>query len=375
MIYLITGAPGMGKTAHALTLMRSMPQYPDKVVIIGVREYKGKGEYYESLPEGFDFAKYPGYLFLIDEAQDYWPSRVAGYKAPASLDFLPKHRHIGQDFILTCQFPTQLDVKLRQIVGRHIHLKAEALGVFTYESGTCEDKLDFDPNSKRPRGAIPKETQEIYVSMEGEETQLQKSRPKLPFKLWLVLGVVVLAFGFAAAMLFGTDNILKGLATGESPAQQTDADQKFDPLAALQQKKGEASGRSPKSEEIKPLRLIRHYAELQPGNTDYPELAQQPRIPASCIANKTRCICYDQAMQVIAGMSEKRCRSLVGGQDSLVVAWARDDTPRLELYSKPPMVNLGPIQEAKKEDPESPFLIDGVNNLMPIEAQKPPEAR
>lgn len=326
----------MGKTAHALTLMQTLPQYPDKVVVIGVREYKGKGEYHETLPENFDFARYPGFLFVIDEAQDYWPSRVAGYKAPASLEFLPKHRHIGQDFVLTCQFPTQLDVKLRQIVGRHIHLKAEALGVFSYESGTCEDKLDFDPSSKRPRGGIPEATKAIYNSMEGDETILQKSRPRLPFKLWLILGLVAVLAAVALYMLFGKDSIISGaLGTRDAEPGVMVADASG-PSYANPMGSGGQAGSKPQTPPLKHLRELRHPAELQPGNTDYPELAAQPRLPVSCIASAKRCICFDQAVQLIEKMSQDRCRAIISGRDSMVAAWARDDTPRRELYAPAP---------------------------------------
>lgn len=355
MIYLLTGAPGTGKTASALRLLMTLDQYPDKVCVIGVREYKGKGLYFETLPENFDFSKYPGYCFLIDEAQDYWPSRVAGYKAPASLDFLPKHRHIGQDFILTCQFPTQLDVKLRQIVGRHIHLRSEPLGVFEYESGQCEDKLDFDPNTKRPRHSISAETKASYVSMEGETTALQKSKPRLPMKLWLVLGVVVVAFGFALYMLFGSDNIIKGLVVGDDTAVAVDEAQAFDPLKNLTGKSSTVNGQNTPENPVKFLREIRHPAELKPGNSDYPELAPQPRLPVSCIAGARSCVCYDQALQVIEGMSEDRCRGLVAGRDALVSAWARDDTPRLPLYAN-----------KERKTPPPPLIEDKQNAPMPV---------
>ncbi|MEO5355316.1 MAG: zonular occludens toxin domain-containing protein [Magnetococcus sp. XQGC-1] len=340
MIYLITGAPGTGKTARALTILKGLPQYPDKTIVVGVKDYKGKGQYFETIPtdgtsEPFPFEAYPGFCFLIDEAQDYWPSRVAGRQAPESLTFLPKHRHIGQDYIITCQFPTQLDVKLRHLVGRHIHLQKEALGVFEYEAGHCVESVqDFPPHSKRPRAALDKETFTLYNSMEGEETVLQKQKPRMPLKLWLILGVVGAMLALASYFLFFGDNLLTRTVKGEGagPVQVESGDM----LGGMPGAMGQATGKPGQQADILPLREIKHPAQLNPGNTDYPELAKQPRIPVSCIANARRCICFDQAVQLIEGMSEKRCRALIGGRDALVAAWARDDTPRREVYPAPP---------------------------------------
>jgi len=350
MIYLITGAPGTGKTAHALTLLQTLPQYPDQVVVIGVKDYKGKGQYFETLDDDFPFESYAGYCFLIDEAQDYWPSRVAGRPAPESLTFLPKHRHIGQDYILTCQFPTQLDVKLRHLVGRHIHLQKEALGVFLYESGSCQDNVkDFPPDSKRPRGSISEATKNIYNSMEGEETKLQGSRPRLPLKLWLVLGVVLSMMGLATFYLFKSDNIIKQFVIGKDDPKQETMTGEFDPIGDIGRKMEPNKREQENKQEIKPLRLIRHPAELQAGNTDFPELAPQPRIPVSCVKSIKKCSCFDQNTQLIKGMSNERCTSLVSGQDGLVSSWGRNDVPQLQqnpVYVPP----LKHIQKKEKEE-------------------------
>jgi len=341
MIYLITGAPGTGKTAHALGLFHSLPQYPDRAICIGVRDYKGKATYFETLPDGFDFEAYPGFVFLIDEVQDYFPSRVAGRPVPPALEFLPKHRHIGQDYILTCQFANQVDVKLRQIVGRHIHLEKEPVGVFLYEAGRCvENVKDFPPTSKRMRSAISQEVKDSYTSMEGEETVLQRSKPRLPVKLWMILGVVVVMFGVAAYFLTSRPSLLNPM--DEKTAAET-----------MGQGYGGGSvvpASAPAAPDIKPLREIDHPAELAPGNTDYPELAAQPRIPLSCVSGARGCSCYDQAGQLIERMARARCLALVEGRDPLVSAWGRDDTPRRPNFPPPPPPPAKPVPEDKKPD-------------------------
>jgi hypothetical protein len=349
MIYLITGAPGTGKTAHALGLFHSLPQYPDRAIVIGVRDYKGKATYYETLPDGFDFEGYPGYVFLIDEVQDYFPSRVAGRPVPAALEFLPKHRHIGQDYILTCQFANQIDVKLRHIVGRHIHLEKEPVGVFMYEAGRCvENVKDFPPTSKRPRGSISAEVKASYVSMEGEETVLQKSKPRLPLKLWLILGVVVSMFSVAAYFLFTKPSLL-------NPVDQQTASEVMGQGYGVSTKGASVipEGKPAKSE-VKPLRDIRHPAELSPGNSDFPELAAQPRIPVSCVSSSRGCKCFDQAAQLIEGMAATRCRALIEGRDSMVAAWGRDDTPKRPLYPVPPLsrTDLVPAKQIEQKSVE-----------------------
>jgi zona occludens toxin len=377
MIYLITGAPGTGKTARAITILKGLPQYPDRVIVVGVKDYKGGGVYYETLPADFDFSAHPGMCFLIDECQDYWPSRAAGRPAPEALTFLAKHRHIGQDYILTCQFPTQLDIKLRQLVGLHLHLQRESLGVFEYEAGACTESVsDFPVGAKRPRARLDHETFDLYQSMEGEETQLQKNKPRLPLKLWLILGVVVFMVSVVIYFLYGADNLFMG----------SHGIVKSDTLGgAVLEASSSSEGRVAEAKkDIKPLREIRHPLELAPGNSDYPELAAQPRIPVSCVSSRSRCVCFDHVGQLIKGMSEKRCHGLVAGEDAMVASWPRDDTPRRRQDEAVSFGQLGAqggsagLYGRSGVPPsatvETPFL-QNKTEPMPITEQLRPEAR
>lgn len=151
MITLITGALGTGKTALAVKLLTEHSYYPDNAVIVGVREWQGGGAYYplQSMQNATanqkmieDIGRLSGTIYFVDEGKKIWPSRIAGKPAPEFIDsHLAESRSIAQDWIITAQTPTQLDVALRRLVGRHIHLERNALGIKYSESGQVRDDL------------------------------------------------------------------------------------------------------------------------------------------------------------------------------------------------------------------------------------------
>ena len=158
-IILISGALGTGKTALAVKLLTEHKYYPDNAVVVGVREWNGGGAYYQlkSMQDATanqrmieEIGKLPGTVYLVDEGKKIWPSRIAGKPVPEFIDsHLAESRSIAQDWIITCQAPTQIDVALRRLVGRHIHLEKVGLGIKYSESGQIVEDLKFGRDESR----------------------------------------------------------------------------------------------------------------------------------------------------------------------------------------------------------------------------------
>ena len=202
-IILISGALGTGKTALAVKLLTEHKYYPDNAVVVGVREWNGGGAYYQlkSMQDATanqrmieEIGKLPGTVYLVDEGKKIWPSRIAGKPVPEFIDsHLAESRSIAQDWIITCQAPTQIDVALRRLVGRHIHLEKVGLGIKYSESGQIVEDLKFGRDESR-KYSFPVESLKLYKSDDGV-TDLQKKGLKLPKRLMFLVCLILVLSG------------------------------------------------------------------------------------------------------------------------------------------------------------------------------------
>ncbi len=330
MITLISGALGTGKTALAVKLLMESEYYPSSAFIFGVREWKGEG-HYEELPQDpvrnqpriESVGTIPQSVYLIDEAKKIWPSRIAGKPVPAFIDsHLAESRSLAQDWILTCQSPGQIDVRLRNLVGRHIHLERNPLGITYHEAGSCREDLKFSRDESR-KYDFPKESLAFYRSDEGV-TSHQKKGLKLPRRLFSIIGLLVLMAGilYWSISSLMTDDTVKKMVEGE-PAV---------PVGELAQNNGSLSIDSYKNkgkpdDVLEPTHAPNKFY-YYPRNPDYPELARAPRFPTACISSATRCQCFDQVQQKL-DIDLKRCRDIVTGRNELAVLQPKQEKERI----------------------------------------------
>ena len=135
MITLITGTPGSGKTAYAVSLLMEMagsrPIYADGVpeLVIDHQPCPPVSEWtYEADDPASATGKKISFTFpansivVIDECQRVFRPRSSGSKVPPEVAAFETHRHLGIDFILITQHPSLVDGNIRRLVGKHIHL-------------------------------------------------------------------------------------------------------------------------------------------------------------------------------------------------------------------------------------------------------------
>jgi hypothetical protein len=148
MITLFTGVPGMGKTALIVSMMLDELKKGDRpFFVMGIPELKldhspvpPVKEWTELRPDKDDpsillpyFTFPPNSIIIIDEAQRVFRPRASASKVPDHVAANETHRHTGVDFWLLTQKPSLLDSNVRELVGRHIHLKDTLLGRKLYE--------------------------------------------------------------------------------------------------------------------------------------------------------------------------------------------------------------------------------------------------
>lgn len=157
MITIITGAPGTGKSAAVVSMLRELSKNRP-LFVSGIPELKIEHQTLD------DPTKWPetvpdGAVIVIDEVQRVWRPRGPGQKVPEDIAALETHRHRGLDFYVITQGPSLIDKNVRSLAGRHVHLRdLGILGRWWYEWPECADNCNTSwknaPIKKRYR--LPK---------------------------------------------------------------------------------------------------------------------------------------------------------------------------------------------------------------------------
>ncbi len=187
MITLITGAPGTGKSAALVSLLKQLAKgraiycngIPD--LKIDHQELKDPNDWHNEVPDGS--------IIVIDEVQRVWRPRGPGQKVPPDIAALETHRHRGIDFYIVTQGPRLVDSNVRALIGRHVHLRdIGVLGRYWYEWPECNDQCATAwknaPIKKRYR--LPKAIFSEYKSA------TEHIKPIRSFPVMLIVMIVAL---------------------------------------------------------------------------------------------------------------------------------------------------------------------------------------
>lgn len=316
MITLITGGPGLGKTALALDIIQK--EYAGRTLFSNVR---GLTIEHGDLPkveewtkqstnaqgvEDYEFTFPAGSVIVIDECQRFFPPRASGSKVPATLRAFETHRHTGVDFILITQGTRLIDVHLRSLIkgGRHIFLHQAFLSRYRFERNEC---IDEDDRSSRALAAkrkytLPKHVFNLYKS---SELHTKPPRSKLPLQAYVL--------GLAVVLLAGFGYRIYNRANERFPDKTQTAK-----LAAVE---GTAQP-SPVPHDSKPhiaTNLIEVMTPIDPEDHLSAPIYEDVKPPVTppkievCISSKKNCTCYSQ-QQTPIWVSDQQCRNRAAGK-------------------------------------------------------------
>lgn len=202
MITIITGVPGMGKTALMVSMLIEEEKKGDRpLYVMGVDnlliEHQklptidlwtySKSDKDDPSLELFYFTFPPNSILIIDEAQKIYRPRSSSSKVPPIVSALETHRHTGIDIWLLTQKPSLLDSNVRDLCGRHMHIRNSILGRKIYEWPEYNAITETNLKSAASRFfRPPKSAFALYKSSE-----LHTKQPRRIHNAFIVLALMI----------------------------------------------------------------------------------------------------------------------------------------------------------------------------------------
>lgn len=326
MITLITGIPGMGKTSLLITMLLKHEKAAERpLFVMGIPDLKlehipappvAEWTEYRQSPEDKNlqlayFTFPPNSILIIDEAQRVYRPRSSGSKVPPEVAALETHRHTGLDIILITQKPKLLEVNVRELIGKHIHIRAGLVGRWLYEwphIADGESRLDRGDATKR-KFKPPKQSFQHYKSAEVH------TKHKFRIHQGYYFLMIALAFlGYQLSSVFDIFN--KHTQPKSAHAQTLQAGDTTTRSSAS--RVGVASNVYPTNATAFPVTLTESMtpvdAEDPLSAPIYSETKPKPTPPmiTGCIASKKNCICYTHQNTSI-WIPQAQCRTRAAG--------------------------------------------------------------
>lgn len=318
MIILITGTPGSGKTLFTVAELLAK-QFKDRPILangipqlllphtpitdLDVEQWHVGGV---PTPEGGPSFDVKNAVIVVDEVQRIARPRAASQKVPDWVAALETHRHKGVDLIFITQHPQLLDVNIRRLVGRHLHVRRTfALkAAVVYEWDHCENPGNVKSAATK-LWRYPKKAFEMYKSSELHT----KAGGKLPTVVW-VLAIAAIATPYLAYQAWY--RLTHRVAEDDTVAKIHNAQ-------GVGQPRGATGGRGGDAAPLTSAEWVASYRPRVPGLTysapAYDALAAPKRvpIPAACIQSEAKgCKCFTQDATPYDA-PEDLCRQIVKG--------------------------------------------------------------
>ncbi|AXI83459.1 hypothetical protein FUT69_09650, partial [Xylella taiwanensis] len=202
-IHLLTGSPGHGKTALMVELLLAESKRAERPIFAagidglqpGLASVLGDPRQWNAKDSQGDYLVAAGAIIFIDEAWKWFGHLHDASRQPTPphvLD-LAEHRHRGLDFVWTTQQTGQLYPFVRGLIGQHTHVKRRFgtgwIDVWTW--GELIDNVKSSSSRERAQYVLRRLPSQAYGFYRSAQVHTIKAR--LPFKVFLLPGVVVVA--------------------------------------------------------------------------------------------------------------------------------------------------------------------------------------
>ena len=317
-ITLITGKPRIGKTAFAVELLMFDDFYKGRKIFSNINgllidhHKPPEGHSWEDMHEWLKWRENIGSVVIYDEVQYLFPTRSSGSKMPENVAFLNIHGHYGIDMILITQSPKLLDVNLREVVNKHIHIAANKMGGLTRLEWN-EVALNPTQQARNALSSSHKIRQEVFEYYKSAEVHTAHSHVKsrwyyviiaMLFILPCILGLV----GFMGYKMYQGYKEKAGI-TAQAEAAKEDTGFK-NPLDPESQKEmmpqSGIQGQNLKPEDFVPT--LAEKPESKPIYNGVRQVKTFERIAGCIDGGKTGCTCYSDQATPLKEVTKEMCK-------------------------------------------------------------------
>lgn len=323
MIYLITGSPGTGKTSRVVSMILSneeglfkttlddgtlvdRPLYFCHIDGLDVKKFKAHELSEQDLQSAPLRDLVPqGAIVIVDEADYTYPVRSAGRPVPAYIQTLKELRHEGFTLILMTQHPSMIDIYIRNLVGKHIHLDRKPMGTKEYIFYRCQTSLDNPALMANVQSKWYKPDKKAfnYYKSATVHIKFKKNVPKL---VWVFVFLLCF-FAYKAYTVYGIYDASTGGQVVDSSeasivAEASGVDSDGSPLAH-DSKKPSVVGSDPSDY----VPALSERVETKPIYDDL-RVVKSMEYPVACIQSASKCACYTDQATPIPELPEALCR-------------------------------------------------------------------
>lgn len=314
MINLITGGPGSGKTCYLIGELLKYQKEERRLFVHGVPglTIDHTRIYCESTTctvcedkpeEGALYAKdWPdfvtaGDVVIVDEVQHcFRPRGSKSTEIPRGVASLETSRHLGVDFWFITQHPNLVDINVRRMVTRHIHIKYNSVyGRVKFEWAECQTDptQNWTPDTIKSTYRLNKKHYPYYKSADLHTKQVRK----IPSQLYW-FGAVLIAFPFIVySAIEGMTTLDERIGVVEEVAAPPLGESSNSGLARniLNSDRRDTYRETENQDPFDRVPEHPLFPESAPAYVDLVEIKDYPRI-AGCIYSEAKnlCQCYTQ---------------------------------------------------------------------------------
>ncbi|AIS96225.1 zonular occludens toxin domain-containing protein [Burkholderia thailandensis] len=208
-IHLITGVPGSGKTLYAVWWLEKEVASGRRLVVNGIKGLLLDHELVDDeWVRDWHNRCEQNDIVVVDEVQRIWPPVSTSVKATPDIEQLHVHRHKGVDFVLITQHPNRMNKTVRDLVGRHVHVR-KLFGLpraMLYQWDMAHNPNSGFRDAVKTMWKYPKRVYELYTSAEAHT----KTKAVIPWALFVLPVALVAAIALAYVGFKGMNNFGAG---------------------------------------------------------------------------------------------------------------------------------------------------------------------